>query len=157
MTPLTVIITFASVAACAAAHSDFSDCATNLNTLEQALFETGDNLLQLNEVYFPANAATSRFIRVTYRFEDEIEHAQELDGPGNCSVSFIWAIGTYLFFQPPSAITYNSLLFNYPSNDLTDLILTLPSECRPLIQSEANGECTCTTRSRLLDLVTQQV
>ena len=76
---------------------------------------------------------------------------------GLCNVTYIWAIGSFLFFQPPRVFMFNSLFFNYPNNDLTDLPLALPSECRPLIRSEIDEECTCTVDSRLLDVLTQQV
>ena len=146
-----VVFTFSLIAV--AASANYSDCPTRLSTLERALYETGDNLFQLNRIFFPPSNRPSRFIRVTYRFLDEMDDRDGL----LCNVTYIWAIGSFLFFQPPRVFMFNSLFFNYPNNDLTDLPLVLPSECRPLIRSEIDGECTCTIDSRLLDVLTQQV
>ena len=142
-----VCLVFAAIAIIASA-TNYSDCSSKLRTLEHALYDTEDNLFELNRVFFPPSTRTSRFIRVTYKFLDELNH---------CNVTYIWAIGSFLFFQPPRIFMFNSLFFNYPNNDLTDLYLTLPGECRPLIGEELNGKCSCTDDSKLLDILTQQV
>ena len=149
---LSFILIF-SLVAVAELASYYSDCPIRLSTLERALFQTEDNLFELNRIFFPPSKRPSRFIRVTYRFLDEIDDQDGL----LCNVTYIWAIGSFLFFQPPRVFMFNSLFFNYPNNDLTDLPLVLPSECRPLIQSERDGECTCTADSQHLDVLTQQV
>ena len=136
--------------------SVFEDCATKFSTLEQALYETGDNQFELNRVFYPPSMRTSRFIRVNYTFLDE---NGEDDG---CSIAYIWAIGILLFFQPPALFTYNSLYFTYPNNNLTTLNLKLPYECRPLIrtnvtESSTGSMCSCVFDSQKLDILTQQV
>ena len=129
---------------------NYSDCSTSLTTLERALYETSDNIYQMNRIFFPPSTRPSRFIRVTYSFKG--------DNSTNCAVSYIWAIGIILFFQPPSVFKFNSLYFNYPNNDLTDLRLTLPNECRPLVSSGCNDECCCTNSTDdILSILTQQV
>lgn len=130
---------------------DYEDCPTRLSTLEHALYETDDNLFELNRVFYPPNMRTSRFIRVTYTFLDEMG---EDDG---CNVTYIWATGILLFFQPPALFTYNTLYFNYPNNNLTDIQLRLPYECRPLIDRAVGLECSCISDSRRLHVLTQQV
>ena len=133
--------------------SEYEDCSTKLSTLERALYETGDNALELNRIFYPPNQRTSRFIRVKYTFEDEM-------GEDNgCNVTYVWAIGILLFFQPPALFTYNSLYFNYPNNNLIILDLSLPYNCRPLISNinASREECSCVSDSTKLDVLTQQV
>ena len=130
------------------AHS-FEDCPTRLRVLEIALYETGNNLLELNRIFFPPNRETSRFIRVIYSFQNE---AGELD---DCDVSYIWAIGGFLLMQPPTIFQFTSLFFNYPNNDLKELRLQLPYECRPLISSSCS--CFGNETDLMLNIVTQQV
>jgi len=134
-----------------ATESTYEDCPTNFGTLESAMYETGYNRLNLNSVFFPLNTRTSRFIRATYTFLNE---NGEDDG---CNVTYIWAIGILLFYQPPSLFTYNTLYFNYPNNKLTSLSLQLPFECRPLIKNISGEECSCASSHRSLDALTQQV
>ena len=153
---LTLLYLFVTVAAGVSA-ANFSNCPTSLTTLEEALYGTGKNLLQLNRIFFPSSTRTSRFIRVLYSFED---NPDILDDDNCHNVSFIWAIGSYLFFQPPGVFYYTSLFFNYPNNDLTNLSLVLPSECKLLVLSEENpGKCTCRDEARhvSMDVLTQQV
>ena len=146
MLPLTVL----SLCTYAASVTHFSDCDSNLSTLEQALFETGGNLFELNRVFFPPSLLTTRFIRVNYTFIDE----NELETCTN--VTYIWAIGEVLFMQPPTLFKINSMFFYYPSNDLTTLSLWLPIECIGLING-TDGECSCINDSHMLDVLTQQV
>ena len=149
----------ATIAAVSASNSTsnssvFEDCATKFSTLEQALYETGDNQFELNRVFYPPSVRTSRFIRVNYTFLNE---NGEDDG---CSIAYIWATGILLFFQPPAVFKYNSLYFNYPNNNLTALHLKLPYECRPLIRTtvtESGSMCSCVFDSQKLDILTQQV
>lgn len=131
--------------------TNFSDCSTKLSTLELALFETGNNLFELTQVFYPPSTRTSKYIRVTYVF---LEH-DGINEDQDCNVTYIWAVGGFLFFQPPTLFQYNSLFFNYPNNNLTDVPLVLPAECRPLI--EVDGECSCRRDSRMLDVLTHQV
>ena len=105
------------------------NCATQLRSLEYALYETRNNVFELNRIFFPPSARTSRFIRVHYHFLNEMGTHDYND----CLITYIWAVGEFLFFQPPSLFHYNSLFFNFPNNNLTDLDLFLPYECRPLV------------------------
>ena len=137
------------VAPCAC--GTFEDCGTQLSVLETALYETGDNLLQLNRVFYPPSMRTSRFIRVTYIFN-------ETGGDDGCNVTYIWAIGGFLFFQPPTLFQLTSLFFNYPNNNLSDIYLKLPHECRALVQPNASTSvCSCSHDTESLDILTQQV
>ena len=132
--------------------SSYEDCPTKFSTLELALYETGDNVFELNRVFYPPSMMTSRFIRVNYTFLNEMG---EDDG---CHVAYIWAIGVLLFYQPPQLFTYNSLYFNYPNNNLISINLKLPYECQQLIKSnDSNMKCSCVSASRKLDILTQQV
>ncbi len=144
------LLLFIVAAVTAASATDYSDCARKLSTLERALYETVENEFQLNRIFFPPSMRTSRFIRVNYDFDFGNETFP-------CNVTYIWAIGSFLFFQPPTVFMFNSLFFNYPNNDLTVLHLKLPYECRALIQPEVDGVCSCRHDSRMLDVLTQQV
>ena len=136
----------------ALSDGDYKDCATKMSTLERALYETEGNIFQFNIVFYPPSMRTTRFIRVVYTFLNELG---EDDG---CNVTYIWAIGGFLFFQPPVLFMYNSLFFNYPNNNLTYINLKLPFECRSLIQAdEAEDECSCVGNSQRLEVLTQQV
>ena len=136
---------------CTASATRYGDCDSNLSTLEQALFETGNNLFELNRIFFPPSLLPTRFIRVDYTFVNE---NNEVDTCAN--VTHIWAVGAVLFLQPPTLFSLNSMFFYYPSNDLNTLSLQLPIECIGLI-NETDGLCSCETESFMLDILTQQV
>ena len=133
------------------ASARFEDCPTRLSVLETALYQTGNNLLELNEIFYPPNKQTSRFIRVEYSFQNEI------GGLNDCNVSYIWAIGGFLLMQPPTIFQFTSLFFNYPNNDLEKLRLQLPYQCRPLINTSSSN-CKCFgDNTHMLNVMTQQV
>ena len=132
-----------------ASTGDFSRCANDLGSLEQALFKTGSNLFELNRIFFPPSLLPTRFVRVEYSFMDPSNNQ-------DCNVTYIWAVGEVLFLQPPSLFKINSLFFYYPNNELTTLHLQLPIECIPLING-TDGQCTCRNDSHMLDILTQQV
>ena len=136
-----------------AAADNFSDCATQMSTLENALYQSGDNIFQLNRIFYPPSMRTTRFITVTYTFLDQLGE----EGGDGCNVTYIWAVGGFLFFQPPSLFEFNSLFFNYPDNNLTNVDLQLPHECRPLVQLNDSDVCSCTLNSERLEILTQQV
>ena len=147
-----LLLSAATVFCPAATASGYEDCAKKLSTLERALYETEDNLFYLNRVFYPPSTRTSRFIRVTFSF------LNESGDDNNCFVSYVWAIGGFLFFQPPNLFQWSTLFFNYPNNDLNNLVLKLPHECRPLIDADATDtECSCLKDSHSLDVLTQQV
>ena len=141
-------------ASASASTANYSECPTRLSTLEQALYETEDNIFHLNTIFFPRSSEASRFIRVIYNTE-------LLENDSSCkNVAYIWAIGSFLFFQPPAVFYFTSLFFNYPNNDLKDLTLILPHECRPLVFSSETGRCACREDdpgSDPLDVLPQQV
>ena len=149
-TLLAIDITSSSKSAVAA------DCATNLETLQNALYDKdGKNVLEFQRIFYPPNARSSRFIQVIYSFFDE---NNELDG---CNVTYVWSIGEVLFIQPPTIFKYTSLYFNYPNNDLDFLNIQLPYECRGLVNTSSDGECSCVKdtneSSSILQVLTQQV
>ena len=134
---------------CAVSTTCYDDCDTNLSTLELALFETGNNLFELNRVFYPPSLLTTRFIKVNYTFE-----GREVDTCTN--VTYIWAVGAVLFLQPPTLFKINSLFFYYPNNELATLHIELPIDCIRLING-TDGVCSCENDSHMLDILTQQV
>ena len=138
---------------CTVSATRYSDCDSNLSTLEQALFETGRNLLELNRVFYPPSFLTTTFVRVNYAF---IDHDEEniLDSYPN--VTYIWAVGAVLFLQPPTLFKFNSLFFYYTIDERTKLSLQLPIECIGLINS-SDGAHSRENDLHMLDILTQQV
>ncbi len=136
------------------AYAQYEDCTTKLSVLEKALYETDSNERSLNAAFFPPRQETSRYIKVTYRFLMD-------DNDGffdSCNVSYIWTIGGFLLIQPPSIFKFTSLLFSTPANDLNELTLTLPTQCREL--AGIGDTCSCDSQynhSLNLDILSQQV
>jgi len=125
---------------------------TQLSELEFALYNTDSNEQQLNKAFFPPRKATSRYIMVIYDFKDEIGMIDS-----SCNVTYIWAIGGFLLIQPPTIFQFLSLLFSYPANDISYLNITLPNECRWMVDS-SDQTCSCKNQSNSnLDILTQQV
>ena len=130
--------------------SNYTNCGTKRSVLLKALFETDGNLYELDRIFLPARIPTSRYIKVNYTFLNS-DNTEE----GNCSVTYIWAIGGFLLLQPPKVFQFTSLLFSTPANNLEYLNLKLPFECQELVKE--NG-CTCKgSTSNALDRMTQQV
>ena len=147
------ICTLLAITSRSAVATSYEDCATNIATLQNAIFdEDGYNSYQLDLVFFPASSTSSRFIRVVYSFFNE---NNELDG---CNVTYVWSIGEVLLAQPPAIFKFLSLYFNYPNNDLEFLYIRLPYECRGLVNTSSDDECSCGDESSdILEAVTQQV
>ena len=133
---------------CTASATRYSDCNSNLTILELALYETGNNLFELNRVFYPPSLLTTRFVKVNYTFANEVDTCT--------NVTYIWAVGAVLFLQPPTLFKFNSLFFYYPNNELATLSLQLPIECIGLING-TDGVCSCENDSHMLDILTQQV
>ena len=144
-----LFVIFVPTTASAVSTADFSRCANDLGALEEALFQTGSNLFELNRIFFPPSLLPTRFVRVEYSFMNPSNNQ-------DCNVTYIWAVGEVLFLQPPSLFKINSLFFYYPNNELTTLSLQLPIECIHLING-TDGQCTCRNDSHMLDILTQQV
>lgn len=145
-----VVLLLLQFACFSSAQEDYTDCHTQKSVLLKALFNIENNRNELDRVFFPARVETSRYIKVTYVF-------LESDGsPGTCNVTYFWAIGGFLLMQPPSIFRLTSLLFNNPANDLMELSLMLPYECRKLIE-EDNEVCMCPNYTTALSRMTQQV
>ena len=131
--------------------TDFSDCAENIATLENALYDSGFNLLQLHKTFVPASTLPARFTKVTYSFFNQDKQFDD------CNVTYVWAIGGFLFFQPPAVFRLTSLNFYYPNHQLEDFSLRLPYECRGLVNA-SGGNCSCYGDTHeVLDILTQQV
>ena len=147
------ICTLLAITCRSAVAASYEDCATNIVTLQDALYdEDGYNSYQLDLIFFPASAPSSRFIQVVYSFFNE---NNELD---DCNVTYVWSIGEVLLAEPPTIFKFLSLYFNYPNNKLEFLYIRLPYECRGLVNASSGGECSCEDKSDdILEAVTQQV
>ena len=77
--------------------------------------------------------------------------------PMYASVTYVWSIGGFLFIEPPSVFQFLSLQFSYPANNLTNITLTLPHQCRGLVSTANNDNCSCANDGNTLDILTQQV
>ncbi len=133
---------------------NYSTCDL-LSQLECALYTTDSNERNLNRAFFPPRKATSRYITVKYRFREDDDSTS--DDSSNCTVSYIWAIGGFLLIQPPTIFQMTSLLFSYPANDIENMNLTFPVECRKVI-NDTGDECSCNHKeNQNLDILSQQV
>ena len=122
--------------------SNSADCATSLSALENDLYCTSGNRLNLNRYFFPPREEAVPFAKVTYHFE------------GGCNVTYLWAVGGFLLIQPPSIFAYTSLLFFHTRRRDFTLHLSLPQECTPLV----NSQCSCESKdNNPLDVLSQQV
>ena len=124
-------------------ESKYEECGTKKSVLLQALFETGDNMFKLGNVFFPARQSTSRYIKVNYHFNGT-----------DCDVTYFWALGGFLLIQPPTIFQFTSLLFSTPANNLESVNLILPRECLPLV---GDDDCTCANNDTTLTRFTEQV
>ena len=153
MTFLKIIAMLLLVATVVESVDNAVNNCTFLSELESALYNTASNKRHLNDAFFPPKQLTSRYILVTYNFTTE-------DGFYNgssCEVTYIWAIGGFLFIEPPSLFQFLSLLFNFPANDLTRITLTLPYQCRGLVFISEEKDCSCNSTGNILEQLTQQV
>ena len=141
----TVLLTIVVLSLCAyfaSCETNYTNCDQDITVLERALYRP-ENIKALNNIFYPPRNTPARFVKVHYMFDDD-----------DCNVTYIWAVGGFLLMQPPSIFQYTSLYFSTITSDLTDLKIQLPSECRPLVQSN----CTCKDDdNNILDIVTQQV
>ena len=131
-------------------HADCQNCSNTLSVLENALYANGQNRVNLEKAFFPSIQLTSRFLRVVYNFTDGAD--------GDCVVTYFWSVGGFLFIQPPTVFKYTSLFFNFPANNVDNVTITLPNECRSLVKSESSGKCSCKNPGiTFLDLLTRHV
>ena len=143
MVPLSLLILLLCSFSCALENS----CSQSLSTLQKALYESNDNLKRLNRLFYHPRLSSPREIEITY----------DLGESDNCSVMYLWTVGGFIFIQSPAVFTYLSLFFSVPTRSISEnnkITLTLPSECRPLVD---NGTiCSC-AKDNNLDIITQQV
>lgn len=127
------------------------NCSSRLPELENALYQNGQNQLNLESAFFPLFQQPTRFIRVAYVFTDG-------DPNDSCEVSYYWSVGSFLFIQPPSVFRFTSLFFNFPANIVENVTLILPNDCRPLVTTNNSEECSCETdQITSLDVITRYV
>ncbi len=127
-----------------ASNSSYSRCPYSFRVLENALYETEGNMLKMLAIFSPARKTQSSFVRVRYAFKEEN------GAVSNCTVSYLWVEGGFLFVQPPTIFQFSSLRLYFKeshSKGETELNLTLPFECRPWIIEFENGSCTCQNKS----------
>ncbi len=131
------------------------NCAL-LKDLECALYTTDSNERRLNQAFFPPRKATSRYIKVVYVFN--VSEVDTVEGD-ECNVTYIWSIGGFLLIQPPSIFQLTSLMFSYPTNNIDNITLYMPSPCHTVINTNTTGRsCSCANmENKNLDIMTQQV
>ena len=143
--------------------AEANDCTT-FSGLMELILTTDDNLYHLNDMFYPPRDVPPTFVDVTYHFKERSNISNVLaDTMSYCNVTYIWAEGGFLLIQPPSIFQLTSLLFNqvelWGENE-EKLLLSLPWQCRILVQMSNNSNCACDGSddgARILDLATQQV
>ena len=154
---LSVLLSSVTLAVSASSPDDSeNETCDTIAALAQALYTTKGNLLNMNKIFFPPLQASPKFLRVVYQFLD-VDNSTD-----NCSVSYIWAEGGFLLIQPPLIFQFTSLFFNHIANNNYNyhLELTLPSNCRHLVNVDDSNQCLCTNDTKnheLLDTLTHQV
>ena len=141
-------------------NCDYTNCSTDLKTLENALYEYDyNNYLALSKAFYPPGKEPSRLLRVNYIFGVDDE---------DCNVTYFRSIGGFLFIQPPQIFELTSLYFNFPDKSSTKVLknitLKLPLECKALVyNTSTSGQCSChhldtnEDSYSILDTLTQQV
>ena len=136
--------------------SSYFDCGTSLFTLEKALYETGINKLSLNQFFYEARKESVSYAKITYHFKNE-NGSTNSSYTDDCTVTYLWATGGFLFIQPPQVFTYTSLFFFHTQRKKFSLDLELPHDCISLVNVTKNG-CSCANLdNNPLDLLSQQV
>ena len=97
------------------AANDYIDRTNKLSVLEHAVYETADNKLQLNHVFYPPRQMTSRYVAIDYTF------LKNSNSDVNCGVTYI---GGFLLIQPPQIFKFTSLLLSIPSNNIERITIT---------------------------------
>jgi hypothetical protein len=124
---------------------EYTNCASNYTTLENALFNTGDNIYRLTTTFFPPHVDNPLYVTVTYTFSDM---------NFNESIQYIWSTASLYLTIEPRTIRFLSLFFCYVEDDrIVDLELELPSEC----YSTDFTENQASNASNFLFVLTQRV
>lgn len=130
-------------------ESQNKSCANDLETLEKALLQTGNNRIELLKAFYPPRDSQAVFVTVHYIFLDA-------DGNITCQQTWLWSSMEFYFIQSPTIFQYMSLFFTITQDRITTANITFPADCQELVSWNANGSCICTSDS-LLDILTQQV
>ena len=115
-----MVCTLLAITSKSAVAASYEDCATNIVTLQDALYDKdGYNSFQLEEVFYPPSVPTSRFIRVI----------SEITICGLCSHFDLRPMGPSLPIPPPlvslraaasdqSGISHLTVCWNHPFQPL---------------------------------------
>lgn len=128
----------------------YENCTTKRSVLVNALFETGNNLHELDKAFYPQEGRSS-YLEVNYKFQNSDGSVDD-----DCKVTYIWAVGGFLFLQPPEIFMLTSLFFSLPANDVSEVNLVLPYECRDLVETNSSCQCNSSSSSQL-EMLTHQV
>ncbi len=132
--------------------STYSKCSSSLLVLERAIYEIEGNKKNLTNTFYPSRKISTAFVQVIYTFQSKFGN-----NTYDCEVKYWWASGTFLFVQSPTIFRFSSLIFGNKVDNLNKITLTLPYECRPIVQGD-DEMCSCKSKDdKLLDILTQQV
>ena len=108
---------------------EYANCTSNYTVLENALFNSGDNIYRLTATFFPPHVGNPLYVTVTYTFSNTHE-----------SVQYIWSTASLYLTIEPHTISFLSLFFCYvEENRIVELKLELPSECENLTENQASN------------------
>ena len=106
------------------------------SVLENSLFSSEKNRVNLMKAFFPPDNNTPEFVTVTYKFENSA-----------MSLTWFWSAKTSHFLHPFNAFQFLSLLFSKPEPYFSgSLEITLQNKCANRSQDDLN-----------LQLLTQRV
>ena len=122
-------------------QEEYTNCTSNYTVLENAVFNTGDNIYQLTTTFFPPNVGNPLYVNVNYTFSNMNE-----------SVQYIWSSASLYLTIEPRTISFLSLFFCYvEENRIVKLEIELPSQCKNLTENRASNA------SNFLFVLTQRV
>ena len=123
-------------------QNTYANCSTNFTVLENALFETSDNIFQLTTTYFHPDVENPLYVDVHYNFSDSSTETQH----------YIWTTSALYFIVRPPALIYLSQFYSdIHEKRQADLTLQLPADCAEL----AND--TSSEKENFLFVLTQRV
>ena len=131
------------------AEGQNTSCGIDFKTLEKALLQTDNNMIELLEAFYAPRRPPATFVTVHYTFLDA-------DGDIMCNKTWLWTSLEFYLIQPPSIFLLTSLFFTVPQDRTSTANIKLKDDCQELVKWNENGTCIYTNNS-MLDILTQRV
>ena len=123
-------------------QNTYANCSTNFTVLENALFETSDNIFQMTTTYFHPNEKNPLYVDVYYNF---------FSNSSTEAHYILSASALYFIVQPPALVYLSQFYSDIREKRQADLTVHLPADCAKL----AND--TSSKKENFLFVLTQRV